>query len=267
MNGNHPLGSEGSVLVQFFSVVINKDSMTIKIKNKNVRVNRMAIFIDQYYVGSISLIDTIVLNTSGYHPNTVQIQAEVIVNGQLDKLNETHLVKPQSFREPQNKAGDILIACDNVNGLPYGYMGHGAMAINDTLAIESLPFDPIVRIITIESFKKDHPIHAQFRPVSEEMGQNAAKYALYYLDVYQKNKKKGINKPTFYFTLKTPLKDEWTYIYCTKLIWLSYYYGAGYEFKNDHLWFSPEDVYSNCIDNPDFKVIYIHPNFTFHLDL
>ncbi|OLS41375.1 hypothetical protein BTR25_04430 [Bacillus sp. MRMR6] len=175
-------------------------------------------------------------------------------------------MKQTAFREPSYKPGDILVSCDNVNGLPYGYMGHGAMAIDDQLAIEVAPDDPIVRVIPIDSFKKDHPIHAQFRPVSEQMGQNAVTYALQYLKGFEEHKKNGIHKPIFHFSLDTPLYDEWTYIYCTKLIWLSYYYGAGYQFINDHLWFSPEDVYSNCINNPYFELIYIHPNFKFYVD-
>ncbi|MEW9053481.1 MAG: hypothetical protein AB2392_20140 [Neobacillus sp.] len=254
-------------MVHYFKVFLTGNTITITIKNKRLSVNKLSVMIDHYYLGSLALSDTIVLNTRGYQPKTVSIQAEFFMNGQLYPINELHYVKALAVRETEYKAGDLLIACDNVNGLPFGYMGHGAMAIDDKHAIESIPFDPIVRIIPIKSFTSDHPKHAHFRPVSEKMGQNATKYALDYLKVYEENKKKGIDKPSFYFTLSTPLTDEWTYIYCTKLIWLSYYYGAGYEFKNDHLWFSPEDVYSNCINNPDFELIYQHPNFKFIIDL
>lgn len=232
-----------------------------------MRVNRIAIFMDQYYMGSLLLTDKIVFHTNGYRPSQIQIQAEVIINGNIMILNETHVAKQAAFREAQYKPGDILVSCDNVNGLPYGYMGHGAIVINEKEAIESVPLDPIVRKITIDSFKINHPIHAQFRPVSEGKGLKAAAYAINYLNVYQENKKKGIDKPKFKFTIKTPLHDEWTYIYCTKLIWLCYYYGAGIEFTNDHLWFSPEDVYANCMDHPEFELIYIHPDFEFFVDL
>lgn len=256
-----------NILVQLFGVALNDNRITIAIKNKQIRVNKATIFLDQYYLGSMALVDTVHFNTQGYEPKIIRIYSEILLNGKGMALNETYIVGKHAFREALYKPGDILIGCDNVNGLPYGYMGHGAMAINDKEAIESMPFDPIVRIITIDSFKKDHPIHAQFRPLSEEMGKNAVKYALNYLTVYQENVKKGIKNPVFNFSLQTPLHDEWTYIYCTKLIWLSYYYGAGYEFINDHLWFSPEDIYYNCIKNPNFKLMYIHPNFKFHINL
>jgi hypothetical protein len=254
------------VFMQYFSVVANENKLTIIKKSKFVSVNQISIFVDHSYTGSMSHTDTIVLSTHGYQPRIVQIQANLLVNGQPIKHHETHIVKQPAYREPSYKPGDILVSCDNVNGLPYGYMGHGAMAIDDQQAIEVAPDDPIVRIIPIDSFKKDHPIHAQFRPVSEQMGQNAVTYALQYMKVFEENKKNGINKPIFHFSLDTPLYDEWTYIYCTKLIWLSYYYGSSYQFINDHLWFSPEDVYSNCINNPYFQLIYIHPNFKFYID-
>ncbi|WP_147535729.1 hypothetical protein [Bacillus marasmi] len=253
-------------MAKLFEVVVNGNDITIQLKYTNVRVNQISVFIDHHYLGSLGLLQSFVIQTNGYLPKKIQIQYEVVYEGRVLRHNETHHVRQNAFRKQQYKPGDILVSCDNVNGLPFGFMGHGALVISDQEAIESIPLDPIVRKITIESFKSDHPNHAQFRPVSEAKGLNAANYAIRYLNIYQENKIKGIKKPKFKFTIKTPLHDEWTYIYCTKLIWLSYYYGAGIEFINDHLWFSPEDVYSNCINHPEFELIYIHPEFKFHID-
>jgi hypothetical protein len=105
-------------------VVVNENSLTITINNKNVIVKQISIFIDQYYIGSMSLTDTIVINTDGYKPKTVQIQSEVRLNGKLFKVNEIHSVRKTAFREPQYKPGDILVGCDNVSWMPYGYMGN-----------------------------------------------------------------------------------------------------------------------------------------------
>jgi hypothetical protein len=84
---------------------------------------------------------------------------------------------------------------------------------------------------------------------------------------YLKNKESGIGEPIFYFSLQTPLTDEWKYIYCSKLVWLSYHYGANYTFINDHLWFAPEDLYTQLSNSPDFDLIYKHPNYQFLIDM
>ncbi|QOR68842.1 hypothetical protein IM538_06680 [Cytobacillus suaedae] len=171
-----------------------------------------------------------------------------------------------SERETNYRAGDILVACDNLSGLPFGYMGHSALLVDDSNIVEAVVTNPIIRKVPVESFFEDHKLYAHFRPKNKEMGEKAAKYALNYLETFNENKEKGIAKPIFLFSIKSPLKDEWTYIYCSKLIWLSYYYGADYKFPNDHLWFAPEDLYTNLKDNPDFEVMYIHPEFVFYID-
>lgn len=170
-------------------------------------------------------------------------------------------------REIVYRAGDILVGCDNLYGLSKGYMGHSAIVVDDKFVVEAVMTNPIVRMFPIESFTTDHPIYVHYRPTSKEMGERAAFYALSYLKKFEENKKAGIDKPIFRFTINTPLHDEWTYIYCSKLLWLSYYYGSKYEFTNDHLWFAPEDIFSNLKDSSDFELIYIHPDFKFHIDL
>lgn len=170
-------------------------------------------------------------------------------------------------REIGYRAGDILIGSDNLYGLLNGYTGHSAIVVDDKMIIEAVMTEPIVRMFPIEDFIADHPIYAHYRPISKDVGERAAFYALSYLKKFEENKKAGIDKPVFNFTINTPLHDEWTYIYCSKLVWLSYYFGAKYEFSNDHLWFAPDDIFTNIKDNPDFELIYIHPDFKFHIDL
>jgi uncharacterized protein YycO len=177
--------------------------------------------------------------------------------------SETKREKPkQEFR-----AGDVLVACDNVNGLPYGYMGHSAIVVDEDNLIESVASDPYVRKVPISQLTDYHPIYAHFRPKNEELGKKAASYAERYLATYQKNKENGINNPIFYFSLNLPLTDEWTYIYCSKLVWLSYHYGGNYTFVNDHLWFAPEDLYTQMSNSNDFDLIYKHPSYKFIIDM
>lgn len=257
-----------------FNVVFSDNQITVSKKNKSLSISNIYLFLDHHFIGSMSFFDTLVLNMKTNEPKTLLIHANILHNGEIFTFNEIHQLTnlktkklPKSNRKDPYRAGDILVACDNLNGLPYGYMGHSAIVVDEKYAVEAVMINPIVRKIPIESFTNDHSNRAHFRPLSKEMGESAANYALGYLKKFQENKKMGIKKPVFSFTINTPLPDEWTYIYCSKLVWLSYYYGCKYAFINDHLWFAPEDLYSNLKDNPDFELIYIHPDFKFHLDL
>lgn len=165
------------------------------------------------------------------------------------------------------KPGDILIASDNINGLPPGYMGHSAIVIDEENLIESVMVDPSIYQDTIEQFFQDHTFYAHYRPVSAEMGEKAAEWAKQYLEKYEENKSKGINKPVFSFFKINSLKEPWEVIYCSKLVWLSYYYGANYKFHNDYLWFAPQDLEEVLSKDPHFKLIYKHPKYKFKLDL
>ncbi|WP_246943963.1 hypothetical protein [Bacillus pinisoli] len=169
--------------------------------------------------------------------------------------------------ESDYRAGDILVACDNVGGLPYGYMGHSALVVDKENIIEAVISDPIVRKAPISDFTKYHPMYAHFRPKNQEMGEKAATYAEKYLKKFEEYKKEGQSKPLFYFTISTPITDEWKYIYCSKLVWLSYHYGANYSFPVDHLWFSPEDLYTILSRSDEFEVMYVHPDFQFFIDI
>ncbi|GAA4719479.1 hypothetical protein [Brevibacillus fulvus] len=182
----------------------------------------------------------------------------------------TFLVKEQPANLPtapipvrEFKAGDILVASDNVNGLQPGYMGHSAIVINGTELIEAVGGQTAIRKDTIQQFVDQHKLHAHYRPKSAELGSKAAVYAGNYYSQYAENVSKGEQKPIFSFDLQSPLDDPWGEIYCSKLVWLAYHYGAGYTMKNDHLWFSPGDLDANLRHNPDFTEVYRHPEMKF----
>lgn len=171
-----------------------------------------------------------------------------------------------NLRDRDFRAGDILIASDNVGYIPKGYMGHSALVISENHLIESPGGHPAIRKDSIAQFIRLHPLHAQYRPKSAEMGEKAAQYARKYLEQYKQNLTKGEQKPIFSFSLGSSLEDPWTHIYCSKLIWLCYANGCDYKFKNDFLWFSPEDLEKNLSKSPDFERIYKHPKYGFKLN-
>ncbi|WP_053217898.1 C40 family peptidase [Virgibacillus senegalensis] len=159
--------------------------------------------------------------------------------------------------------GDILVASDNLDELKTGYVGHSALVVDKENVIESPGLHPAIRKASIQQFLDKHPIHAHFRPKSPEAGKSAADFAKEYLSQF---KEKGQQAPVFSFNLSSALDDPWEYIYCSKLIWLSYYYGADYKMENDFLWFSPEDLYNKLKENGDFTTVYKHPDVKFILN-
>lgn len=263
----------GSVIkvIPYFEVIDRGSQIQVN-NSKNIDIYNIRLFYNHMLFGTYSTFQQLIIKKPTLiEPAILTLQANLYHNGFFYNIIEPFHIQryngEQSLsREVTYEAGDILVACDNANGLPYGYMGHSALVVDKEHIIEAVTTSPIVKKVKIEKFTSDHPNHAQFRPKSHKKGEKAANYALNYLQTFKQNKEKNIDKPVFYLALETPLTDEWTYIYCSKLIWLSYYYGADYEFHNDHLWFSPEDLYANLKDNPHFDLIYIHPNFSFQLD-
>ncbi|PLS18772.1 hypothetical protein CVD28_05155 [Bacillus sp. M6-12] len=160
----------------------------------------------------------------------------------------------------------MLVASDNVNGFPPGYMGHSAIVVDDSHVVEAIIIRPYIKKDTIEQFTAAHPLYAHYRPKSDEMGKGAANFALSYFAAFQDNAAKGKKNPVFSFTAKTPLDDLWESIYCSKLIWLSYYYGGHYKFYNDYFLFSPEDLETGLSQDENFTLIYKHHDFAFHLN-
>ncbi len=253
---------------QYFNVFLEDRNIRITNADDKIDILNISVFIDNQHIGHMSFVDNLIINPKNRSIQKLLIQSDVLADGQLKRISETYNIGDLRFSERDSyfQAGDILVACDNLNGLPYGYMGHSAMVVDESSIIEGVVTNPIIRKVPIENFFNNHKLFSHFRPKNKEMGEKAAKYAINYLETFNENKEKGIAKPIFLFTVNTPLDDEWNYIYCSKLIWLSYYYGAGYEFPNDHLWFAPEDLYTNLKDNPDFEVMYIHPDFVFYID-
>ncbi|WP_102347516.1 hypothetical protein [Bacillus sp. Marseille-P3661] len=252
-----------------------REGETIKVETKVPDLQNIMLFVDNQYIGNIAFVKQIIINLTHF-PNAsiLTVHGTVSRNRNFYTISESYPLKNHSHsrelssERPSYKAGDILIAADNVNGFPPGYMGHSAIVIDPENIIEVVSISPIVRKGTISSFTNYHPRHAQFRPKSAKMGEGAAEYAINYLNNFNHASQNPNEKvPIFNFSLSTALSDEWQYIYCSKLIWLSYYYGASYQFKNDHLWFAPEDLYTLLKDNPDFELVYIHPEFIFKIDL
>ncbi len=164
------------------------------------------------------------------------------------------------------QAGDILVACDNELNIPTGYLGHSGIAINDQYMIEAVMTYPYIQFEPISQFATKHPKHAVYRPNDPQIGRAAAQFALWYYNQSQANHQNGVVIPPFSFSPQIPLSDLWTSVYCSKLVWLSYYYGAGYPLNNDYFLFTPEDIQAILSDHPHFTEVYKHPEFQFLLD-
>jgi len=233
-------------------------------------------FIDNQQVATFFKGNTFYLSKIGltFGQHSLSIVAHYPENGVLVPLMEQHsFVVPQLSMLLSSgderviardfRPGDILVASNNVDEKMTGYMGHSAIIISPDRLIECPGGHPAIEQDTIQQFLEYHPHHAHYRPRSAEMGQRAAAFAVNYLLQYRENLKNGIEQPIFSFNLTVPLEDPWTAVYCSKLIWLSYFYGANYKFLNDFLWFSPEDLDENLKDNEHFELIYKHPQFGF----
>ncbi|RFU70479.1 hypothetical protein D0469_05975 [Peribacillus saganii] len=244
---------------------------TLKLKMKDgIRFLPYYLYVDKHCLGQFYPQSELYFDTRSLGDGTHRLT----VSGVFLKNRETvgYVNRFQFNRDTSRdlradfKAGDILIACDNVNGFPPGYMGHSAIVVDDSHVVEAIIMRPFIKKDTIEQFIVAHPLYAHYRPKSEEMGTKAANFALSYLATYQDNAKNGKKNPVFSFTTKTPLEDLLESIYCSKLIWLSYYYGAHYKFYNDHFLFSPEDLETGLSQDENFTLIYKHHEFVFHLN-
>ncbi|WP_138420336.1 hypothetical protein [Aquibacillus sediminis] len=233
----------------------------------NVPIYYYEVYVDNYlativYYGASAYVDV------GYQkPRHVFVVAYYQSGGIPSSLTESFILT--NFNNPLTRdrtfqSGDILVASDNVNQLMTGYVGHSAIVVDEGHLIESPGGHPAIQKDTIQQFLDKHPEHAHFRPKSAQMGKKAANYAEEYIKEYQQN---GKDKPVFSFTLSQELDDPWEYVYCSKLIYLCYTKGADYEaLENDFLWYSPEDLYSDLIDNDDFELVYEHDDVGFHIN-
>lgn len=161
------------------------------------------------------------------------------------------------------RPGDVLTACDNELNVPSGFLGHSAIAVDESHIIEAVMTFPYVQKVPVSSFAEHHPKCAVYRPIADWMGAGAAAFADWYWKVSNQAYSQGRKVPPFSFSPSVPLHDPWSAIYCSKLIWLAYYYGAGYPFYNDFFLFTPEDLDTVLGRDPNFTLLYKHPDFHF----
>lgn len=162
--------------------------------------------------------------------------------------------------------GDILTACDNELNVPSGYMGHSAIAVSEQTIVEAVITKPYIQTAPREHFFKSHPKCAVYRPVDSRAGMSAAHFAHWYWQQSNHYERMGVHVPPFSFSQQIPLSDPWTGVYCSKLVWLSYYYSVGFELMNDFGLFTPEDLDTNLSRDARFILLYKHPDFAFFID-
>ncbi|MGP4071179.1 hypothetical protein ACTWQB_01330 [Piscibacillus sp. B03] len=183
--------------------------------------------------------------------------------------HETVIIGGKSRRTPTRQdflPGDILVACDNFGDFPPpGYMGHSALVLDQRNIIEATTSMPQIRQATIREFIDIHPNYMHLRCRDYNVANQATEFAYEYLHMYNSSLKKGEDVPPFSLSPLVPLNDPYNSIYCSKLVWLCYYYGAGVDLNNDFFLYSPEDL--STLENDDrFEVIYKHPEFDFKLN-
>lgn len=179
------------------------------------------------------------------------------------------------FRQPEVdsagrafKPGDILCASDNYGDfLPPGYMGHSAIVVDQDSIIEAVTSHPQVKKSPIDEFLAIHPIHVHYRSKDPDSGNKAANFAEDFLQSYNDKLDNGLAVPPFTFSSQIPLDDLETGLYCSKLVWHSYYQGANITFDNDFFLFAPEDLATTLQNDSRFRQIYKHPEFGFKIDL
>ncbi|SFL68017.1 hypothetical protein SAMN04487943_10370 [Gracilibacillus orientalis] len=247
--------------MEFFNVWIRNGLVFVRPCVDDVRFK---VYENDVWVASGLDDDGVLVTLQERKPNTILTIEYLFEN----KLGREHfpLISYYAIRERNYQAGDILVASDNLKSELTGYMGHSALVINENELIESPGLGPAIIRSSIKQFLDKHPVHAQFRPVQSEVGEKVAQYAIEYYQKYKLNVEKGIHKPTFSFDLSQELDDPWDKIYCSKLVWICYHFGANYTFENDHLWFSPEDLYHQLLENQDFELVYQHQNVKFLID-
>ncbi|MFC4558236.1 YiiX/YebB-like N1pC/P60 family cysteine hydrolase [Virgibacillus kekensis] len=178
-----------------------------------------------------------------------------------------HTRMPDTGNDRTFQPGDILIASDNYgNVLPPGYMGHSAIVVDGEYLVESVTSHPQVQFSPIKEFLAIHPQHTQYRCKDSNLAQQAANFAINYVNTYSDKLKNGQVIPPFTFSLSIPLENLEAGVYCSKLVWHCYYQGAGIKFENDHFLFAPEDLATILKNDERFEQVYMHPQFGFKLD-
>lgn len=246
--------------------ICNHEMISIQMDMTHYPIHYFQLFIDNIFIGSYYPTPQFQLRNEGYKKITVLC---VLKDGtqHLTHISCAQRFSPWHHSSRSFQPGDILVACDNVNGLPPGYMGHSAIVVDEHSLIEAVTTDPQIRKYPIDQFLKEHPTHAHYRCTNPQLARMAKEFAESFLLKYNENLQNGVKRPIFSFTTDVPLDDPWHSIYCSKLVWLSYYYGAGLKFENDYFVFAPEDLAKFLDKDPNFQVIYKHSNFHFKIDL
>lgn len=172
-----------------------------------------------------------------------------------------------SLREVDYRPGDILVASDNAFGIPQGYIGHASLVVDETSILESVNVTESIQVNDLASFFDSHEWYAHYRPKNEQMGRDVVEWGLSYYEKYQQNLEEGDNRPRFSFRPTKNMKELWDTIYCSKLVWLCYYYGADYEFNKRGLWFSPQNLNDELEADDNFMLVEKHPDHTFKINL
>jgi hypothetical protein len=261
---------------QHFTVYETSQRLIIRVLS-HLPFRDVSLYVDDQYAGTFPHQREFNIDKAKIHLGThvLYVVASYDWGGKEHQVQEGYIFQVSykrgntEWRQPSSdfRAGDILVACDNANGLPPGYMGHSALVVDEQDLIESVMVNPSIRKASVDQFLKAHPMHAHFRPKIKEVGQKATEYAENYLLKYNENLEQGINSPQFSFLPSQDLKDEWGTIFCSKLVWLAYYYGADYRFEVNGMWFSPQNLYADLIEDENFELLYIHPEFSYKIEL
>lgn len=258
---------------KLFSCTYEQEKLIIH-KNYELPLVRITLWIDGIRIMDLSDCPQIVLNRREFDAGIHKLNIHsYFVNGPefiqtIDQYEFYGLDTLENLRinEREFRAGDILVACDNTFGIPHGYMGHVALTLDAEALIEAVAFFPSIKKDNIQQFLKQHPNHAQYRPINEENGKIASNWAYEYYRIHQENIKKGSVVPMFSILAPVPLSDPWGSVYCSKLVWLSYYYGASIEFEHNKGIFSPAALDKCLSKDPNFHQVYKHPEFKFKTD-
>lgn len=242
--------------------------LEVSINDTNPPLTRVEFYLDERYIGALPGRAQTFHFPLSLPPNQ---KSKVLCKGILQ--DETTLTREFIVQgdhiEPGDRTflpGDVLVACDNVGSLPPGLMGHSAIVYDEKTIIEAVSTKPYIRKYSVASFLEEHPLHAQYRPKDPKVGLTAKNAAVKYLNYYRRNRKRGIERPTFSFSESIPLDDLRKSTYCSKLVWLAYAYGPKIKLENDHFLFSPEDLEVTLEKHPEFIRVYKHPYFDFTID-
>ncbi|MFK2827093.1 YiiX/YebB-like N1pC/P60 family cysteine hydrolase [Bacillus sp. B190/17] len=135
------------------------------------------------------------------------------------EIQQAHAAKVKGF---DFKPGDILVTSSTQGGS--GVTGHAGIVLPDGKNIAHIRTKgaTATSISISEWINTAYPKTVVVRGNSTTNAKKAAKYALdYWVE--------GKGKNTSYRITSNP-KDQ-SYVYCSELVWQSYYYGAGFAYK------------------------------------